>query len=52
VVRVEGKGQMRGAYRVLVRKSERKRPLRRPSIEGKINLKYIFNNNDGGGNVD
>lgn len=52
MVRVEGNVEMRGAYGVLVRKSERKRPLRRLNIEGKINLKYTFNNNDEEENVD
>jgi hypothetical protein len=32
----------RGMYRVLLGKPEGKRPLRRPSIDGKIILRQIF----------
>jgi hypothetical protein len=32
----------RGAYRILMGKSERKRPLERPSVDGRILLRRIF----------
>ena len=35
-------GEGRGVYRVLVLKSEGKRPLRRPSADGRIILRWIF----------
>jgi hypothetical protein len=35
-------GEGRGVYRVLVGKSERKRPLGRPSCSGRIILRWIF----------
>jgi hypothetical protein len=35
-------GERRGAYRVLVGKPERKRPLERPRRRGRIILKRIF----------
>jgi hypothetical protein len=39
---------IRGAYRVLVGKPERKRPLGRTGVNGKIILKWIFRTWDGG----
>ena len=35
-------GEGRGVYRVLVGKPEEKRPLGRPSVDGKIILRCIF----------
>jgi hypothetical protein len=35
-------GARRGVYRVLVEKPEGKRPLRRPGVDGKIILRWIF----------
>jgi hypothetical protein len=35
-------GERRGAYRVLVRKPERKRPFEKPSVDDRIILKWIF----------
>jgi len=35
-------GDSRGPYRVLVRKPERKRPLGRPGVDGRIILRWIF----------
>ena len=34
--------EKRGAYRVLVRKSEGKRPLKDPDVDGRIILRWIF----------
>jgi hypothetical protein len=35
-------GKRRGAYRVLVGKAEEKRPLKQPSVYGRIILKQIL----------
>jgi hypothetical protein len=35
-------GESRGPYKVLVRKPERKRPLGRPGVDGRIILRWIF----------
>jgi hypothetical protein len=35
-------GEERGAYRILLEKHERKRPLGRPRLDGRIILGYIF----------
>jgi hypothetical protein len=35
-------GERRGVYRVLVGKLEGKRPLGRPSVDGRIILRWIF----------
>jgi hypothetical protein len=35
-------GESRGPYRILVTKPERKRPLRRPGVDGRIILRWIF----------
>jgi hypothetical protein len=35
-------GERKDVYRVLVGKSEGKRPLERPSIDGRITLRWIF----------
>ena len=35
-------GERGGLYRVLVGKSERKRPLGRPRLDGRIILRWIF----------
>jgi hypothetical protein len=40
--------QRRGAYRVLVGKPKRRRPLERPSADERIILKWIFKKWDGG----
>jgi hypothetical protein len=40
--------ERRGIYRVLVGKPEGKRPLGRPSRDGRIILKWIFRNWNGG----
>jgi len=34
--------ERRGVYRVLVGKPQRKRPLGRPSLDGRIKLGWIF----------
>ena len=41
-------GERRGAYRVLVGKPEGRRPLGRPSVDGRIILKWILKKWDGG----
>jgi len=35
-------GESRGPYRGLLRKHERKRPLRRPGVDGRVILRWIF----------
>jgi hypothetical protein len=35
-------GERRGVYRVLVGKTEGKRPLGRPGIDGRLILRWIF----------
>jgi hypothetical protein len=40
-------GKKRGAYRVLVRRSEGRRPLARPRRKLKDNIKMIFKKKDG-----
>jgi hypothetical protein len=35
-------GEKRGTYRFLVEKPEGKSPLRRPSVNGRIILRWIF----------
>jgi IS5 family transposase len=35
-------GERRGVYRVLVGKPEGKRPHRRPGVDGRIILRWIF----------
>jgi hypothetical protein len=40
-VHVSHIGDKRGAYRVLVRRPDGKRPLGRPRLEGRIILKWI-----------
>ena len=40
--------ERRGVYRVLVGKPEGKRPLGRPSVDGRIILKWIFRKLNGG----
>jgi urocanate hydratase len=37
-----------GAYRVLVGKLERKRPVGRQCVDGKLKLKWILKKSDGG----
>jgi len=37
-----GMGEMRNAYKVLVRKSEGKTPLKRLGIDGRLLLEQIF----------
>jgi hypothetical protein len=41
-------GERRGVYRVLVGKPEGKRPLGRPSVDGRIMLRWIFTKSVGG----
>jgi hypothetical protein len=36
-------GEMRNAYRILMRKPERKKPFGRPRLNGSIILKWILN---------
>jgi len=38
----------RGSYRILVGKTEGKKPLVRPGVDGKIILRWIFRKWDGG----
>jgi hypothetical protein len=45
-------GERRGAYRALVGKPERRRPLEDPGIDWRIILKWIFERLDGGGGID
>jgi hypothetical protein len=40
--RVERRRERRGAYRVCVRRFERKNPLGRPGVNGRIILNWIF----------
>jgi hypothetical protein len=35
-------GESRGAYNALVGRSDGKRPLKRPGVDGRIILKWIF----------
>jgi transposase len=42
------KGEISDAYRVFVSKPERKRPLGRPRVDGRIILKLILRKCDGG----
>jgi len=46
-VHVMGTGERRGVYRVLVGKSEGKRPLGRSRYDGRIILRWIFRTWDG-----
>ena len=46
--RVERMGEMRGACKVLVRKPEGKRPRGSSGVDGRIMLKWIFENWDRG----
>jgi len=39
---VERMGERTGVYRILVGKHEGKRPLRRPCVDGRIIIKWIF----------
>jgi len=39
---VASMGEMRGVYRVLVRKPEGKRPLEDPDVDGRIIIRWIF----------
>jgi hypothetical protein len=41
-------GEGRGVYRVLVRKHEGKKPLGRPSVDGRITLRWIIRKWDRG----
>jgi hypothetical protein len=41
-------GERRGAYRALVGKPEGRRPLGRPSVDGRIILKWTCERLDGG----
>jgi hypothetical protein len=41
-------GESKGVYRILVRKSEGKRPLGRPRIDGRIILRWIVTKRDVG----
>jgi hypothetical protein len=41
-------GEMRGVYRVLVRKPEGKRQLEDPGVDGRIILRWIFRKSDVG----
>jgi hypothetical protein len=40
-------GEGRGAYRILVGRTEGRRPFERPGIDGRIILKWIFKSWDG-----
>jgi hypothetical protein len=40
-------GEKRGTYRILVGRSEGRRPLGDPGVDGKIILKLIFKKSDG-----
>jgi hypothetical protein len=44
--------EMRGAYRVLVEKPERKNHLEDPGVEGSIILRWFFRKWDGGNGLD
>jgi hypothetical protein len=35
-------GKMRNAYKIFVGKPERKRPVRSPSVDGRIILKWVL----------
>jgi hypothetical protein len=39
-------GERRGVYRVLVRKTEEKRPLGRRGVDGRIILRWVFRKRD------
>jgi hypothetical protein len=41
-------GERKGGYKVLVGRSEGKRPLGRPGVDGSIILRLIFRKWDGG----
>jgi len=45
-------GERRGAYRVLVRKPEGKRPLGIPNLRSEVILRCIFRKSDGGHGLD
>jgi hypothetical protein len=45
-------GKRKGAFRVLVGKPERRRPLGDPGIDGRIILKWVFGVLDGGLELD
>jgi hypothetical protein len=47
-VHVARMGEKRSVHRVLVGKPEGKRPLGRPSVDGRIILRWIFRKWDGG----